>query len=270
MIPKIVHFIFGFSSSTAKRAAFEMQHYIAVKSAAVKHPGHKIVMWIGSEPTNNIYWELSQKYFEKVVVKPPTKIFGNPLVHYAHQADVFRLTALRDHGGIYLDCDTITLRSLGLIHCVETAMAPEWDPTRGRVNGLCNATIIARRNAHFISRWLDSYEFFNSRGKDMNWAFHSVQLPLILARQTSWDIAILPRNLFFKFDWSRKMLEDLFIRTTSVQDCYSIHLWESLAADFLVNLTVDKIFSIDSTYNNLVREIIGDDYSVILDAYAKK
>lgn len=265
MIPKLIHFVFGFSTDVPGTAIFGIHHYIAVKSAALRHPNHKLVMWAGSEPEGNIFWELAKRHFEKIMVQPPTGIYGRPLIHYAHKADVFRLFALRDHGGIYLDCDTITLRSFEPICCTETVMGPEWDPLAGRVKGLCNATIMARRGANFISRWLDTFEFFNSTGDDRNFELHGVIMPLILARQYSWDIAIAPRNHFFKFDWSGKMLEELFAGNTPVDDCYSIHLWELLASDYVRALTVERIFTVDSTYNCASRNVIGSDYDEILE-----
>lgn len=37
-------------------------------------------------------------------------IFGTPVKHYAHKADIVRMEALLRWGGIYLDIDVITLR----------------------------------------------------------------------------------------------------------------------------------------------------------------
>lgn len=37
-------------------------------------------------------------------------IYGNEVVHFAHKADVLRLEALRDYGGVYLDTDVLVVR----------------------------------------------------------------------------------------------------------------------------------------------------------------
>lgn len=37
-------------------------------------------------------------------------IMGNEIEHFAHKADVIRLEALRDWGGIYLDTDVMVVR----------------------------------------------------------------------------------------------------------------------------------------------------------------
>jgi mannosyltransferase OCH1-like enzyme len=37
---------------------------------------------------------------------------GRPLYHVAHKADVVRLQALKETGGIYLDLDTISVKTI--------------------------------------------------------------------------------------------------------------------------------------------------------------
>jgi len=60
------------------------------------------------------------------------------------------------------------------------------------------------------------------------------------------------------------MLEDLYIRNAPVDDCHSIHLWESAVENYIYSLTADKILRIDSTYNNASRHVIGNDYDEIM------
>ena len=240
MIPKLIHFIFGFAKEASKRQFF-LCHLVAIKSARLHHPDHKIVLWLGEKPVSNVYWEEATQLCEIIHVKPPETIYGIPLMHYAHQADVFRLQVLKDHGGIYLDLDTITVQSFDTLHITDLGMAPEFNPNAQRAQGLCNATMIARRNAVFLHRWLDAYEFFNSEGRDINWEFHSVKLPLILARQVPHEITILPQATFFKFDWSAEGFKDLLERDVSLEGVYSIHLWESHIYNFLMNDTKEAL-----------------------------
>ena len=47
-----------------------------------------------------------------VYVSPPEEIFNNKLNHFAHKADIVRLQKLIEHGGIYLDIDVWTNKSL--------------------------------------------------------------------------------------------------------------------------------------------------------------
>jgi len=58
-------------------------------------------------------------------VEIPTKIFGNRVDHYAHRADVVRLEALKEFGGIYLDLDVIMMKSLDHLLDEQFAMGQE-------------------------------------------------------------------------------------------------------------------------------------------------
>lgn len=94
-------------------------------------------------------------------------------LQYAHKADILRLEALRDYGGTYLDIDTFVLRPFTRLYDYDAVLGME--AAGGEVddmkpNGLCNAIIIARQNATFISRWLASYDTFDEN----KWADHSV------------------------------------------------------------------------------------------------
>jgi len=86
-----------------------------------------------------------------VLTKPPTEVFGRPLRHFAHRADVLRLLALRRQGGIYLDMDTLCLKPFSDLL--------EYPCVRGRP-GLCNAVILSEPGGRFISAWLASYRQF--------------------------------------------------------------------------------------------------------------
>lgn len=89
---------------------------------------------------------------------------------------------LQQYGGIYLDIDTIILKSFrdASLMMQDTVLAMEakhLSITHGRESdhemtpkGLCNAIIVARPQSTFVKRWLDSYEEFDYN----QWADHSV------------------------------------------------------------------------------------------------
>jgi hypothetical protein len=53
------------------------------------------------------------------------KVFGRPVSHYAHRADVVRLQVLEEFGGIYLDLDLISLKPVDHLLNREFIMAQE-------------------------------------------------------------------------------------------------------------------------------------------------
>lgn len=65
------------------------------------------------------YWdlilELSNVTSVPVLIKITSKpdfVFGQPLSSIYHSSDVARIIILQSNGGIYLDCDTLVLKSL--------------------------------------------------------------------------------------------------------------------------------------------------------------
>ncbi|KZO94523.1 glycosyltransferase family 32 protein [Calocera viscosa TUFC12733] len=86
----------------------------------------------------------------------------------------------------YTDIDTFVLRTGLMTEDVVPGMEASPDSRRTALEpgGLCNAVIVARKDAPFLNRWLATYESFDSSV----WAGHSVAKP--------WELALLyPREL---------------------------------------------------------------------------
>jgi hypothetical protein len=67
------------------------------------------------EPSG-FWWETIKPKLTLHQVSIPESIFGNPIHHFAHKADVIRLEVLLEYGGIYLDLDTICVRPLAPLY----------------------------------------------------------------------------------------------------------------------------------------------------------
>ena len=81
-----------------------------------------------------------------------------------------------EHGGIYLDMDTLCLRPFTpLLHheCVMGHQNP---------GGLCDATILAAPRSLFMRRWWNEYRWFRSKGHDEFWDEHATGVPYQLAQ----------------------------------------------------------------------------------------
>lgn len=229
MLPRLVHFIFGLAP-LPDPTAFGLHHLICVKSARMHYPDHELVMWHGYEPENNPYWRAAAKLCRMVALTPPTQIFGNPLTIHAHRTDVLRLQVLIEHGGLYLDLDSVVLRPLDDVFVPGALMGVEAQEATGKVHGLCNAVIAAAPRANFLRRWLDCFEFFNSTGADAGYAFYASRLPLILARQRNDDIIMLGNRAFFPYWCDAAGLRAIFDSDHDApKESYSLHLWESQA-----------------------------------------
>lgn len=106
-IPKIVHFVYGLKPDPV--SAFE--HYMAVLSASKHIKPDKIFFHYYYRPTGENWEKIRPLVTPKKLLELPEYIFGNPVTHYAHKADIVRLEILMEYGGIYLDMDVISLKS---------------------------------------------------------------------------------------------------------------------------------------------------------------
>lgn len=248
MIPKRIHFIFGLREDFGGKP-WSLVHYLAVASAKEINRDYEVMMHAKYEPKNNFWWDAMRPMVTIVPVETvPMEIFGKPIKNHAHSADVLRLRVLQQHGGIYLDSDTICVQPFDPLLQHPFVMGVE--KFKGQVNGLCNAVIMSEPGAPFLSHWFESYREFNPDG----WIEISVQKPMVLSQQFPALLHIEPNESFFKFDWSREHLALLHNTVTDVADCYSIHLWETIVwHDLLAGLDPIKLLRKTSTYSTLAR-----------------
>jgi hypothetical protein len=185
MIPKIIHFIFGLRPDFGGRP-FSFIHYLAVYTAWKVNRPEKILFHYAFEPDGD-WWEKAKAYLTLNKIEAPTEIFGIPVVHYAHRADIVRLEMLKTYGGIYLDLDVLCINPF------EPLLSNDFIMGLMRNRGLCNAVILSKPNAPFLSMWLAKYKDFNGSSYDM----HSVVLPFLLAMQNPSLCHIVHEDLFF-------------------------------------------------------------------------
>ncbi|KAJ9113659.1 hypothetical protein QFC22_005968 [Naganishia vaughanmartiniae] len=191
---------------------------------------------------------------------------GKELKHFAHKSDVIRLEALLVSGGIYLDIDVFVTRPFEPLMYHPTTLGMEASPDSRRTElepeGLCNGVIIAANGSEFLKRWRTTYETFD----EGNWAGHSVVMPWQLARKYPSEVQVLSTRAFFWPLWSGNEIEkvhetDEYDFTASGQ--FGYHAWESLAMKYLSNLSPEKIRTVESSFNKMVRPYIGPNDDVI-------
>lgn len=115
-IPPYVHYVFGLSPPSPANE-FNFIHYLCLTSALVELNPQIVYFHYRFEPTS-WYWSRFKLEVERsettrlemVQERDVTEVFGNPVEHYAHKADVLRLEALQKYGGVYLDADVLVVR----------------------------------------------------------------------------------------------------------------------------------------------------------------
>jgi hypothetical protein len=253
-IPNILHFIYGFKEQTQP---FDLVKYISILSAYYLNRPEKVYFYYKFEPFGPL-WEKIKPYLTLVPTDPPEVIFGNKVTRYAHKADIVRLQILNQMGGIYLDIDTICVRSLTPLLEYDFVMG-----IQGENYGLCNAIMMAKPNTEFGKNWMKSYESFNGQ-----WDLHSVKIPYNLSK--IYPITILPNDAFFYPLWDP--FPDLVLTNTINYDCcrkifqnaYCLHLWDTWCGPDLRKINEQSIHEYNSLYNIMGRKFVSNCVTILM------
>jgi hypothetical protein len=257
-IPNIFHFITGLDENFGGKP-FSFIHYMAIRSALQANPGFRAKVYYHFEPSGD-YWDAIKPDVEAVRVELPDEVFGNPVEHFAHKADVLRMRILLEQGGIYLDLDTICQRPFEPLLDGRVVMGREErileDGSRLTV-GLCNATIIAPPNAEFLRLWYETYRDFKGGPSGDGWNKFSVQVPMQLATERPELLRIEPAASFFWPSWDSAGLHAMFSENHDFPEAFSFHLWESHSWHLAENLDAAAVLSVDTTYNKIARRFVA-------------
>ena len=262
LIPNIFHFIAGLDESFGGKP-FSFIHYMAIRSALRVNAGFRAKLYYHYEPSGR-YWDAIKGEVELIRVELPTEVFGNPVEHFAHKADVLRMRILLEQGGIYLDLDTICQRPFEPLLDGRVVMGREErilvDGSTTTI-GLCNATIIAPPNAEFLRLWYEAYRDFKGGLSGDGWNKFSVQVPMELAKERPELLRIEPAASFFWPSWDKEGIAAMFSENREFPEAFSFHLWEAQSWALAKDLDAAAVTSVDTTYNKIARRFIGSDAS---------
>lgn len=250
MIPNQLHYI----HLSGGGREWKFYHYLSVKSAYTRSEVDKIIIWVDNIPKGK-WWDKTKELVEIIQIEPPTEIFNKPIIQQAHKSDVIRLQVLLEYGGIYVDTDTIFVKSFKPLLNNKFVMGQQG--VNG-CEGLCPAVILSEPNSTFGQNWLAGFKdsFGGGPPGSPTWCTHSVNYPLWLSKQISNEITILNHEAFFWPLYHQDHIEALFEKNFNFPNAYSHHLWESSGKKYLDNLTEEYILKINTTFSNLVKDLL--------------
>jgi hypothetical protein len=256
MIPRVIHYVFGLTPDFGGKP-FGMLHYACIMSALAHLKPERCVVAYAHEP-DTPWWHKLRPHIHARRIDPPVSVFGRPVRHYAHRADVWRMETLLAEGGIYLDADVLVVRPFDALLANETVLGLQRD---GYGEGLCNAVMLAAPGARFITRWYETYRTFRSEGRDAFWDEHSVRVPRLLATEHPEEVTVLPPEAFFTPGPADAEIDRIFAdaRPLEVPGAFAHHLWESAAwKPFLAGLTLAEVRRRDTAFHHLIRPHLAD------------
>jgi hypothetical protein len=243
-------------SSSFRVKPWSLVHYVCLKSAIERIRPREIFFYCDQEP-NGPWWDITRGLVTLEKMAAPREIWGNPLIHPAHRADVVRLEKLLTRGGIYLDVDVFVHKTFDDLLEHRAVLGEQL--SLGRIRGLCNAVILAEPQSPFLARWHSSYRSFRSLGRDEHWDEHSVRMPYALSKLFPNEITTLPNSAFFWPTFTHEHLSLIFASGTPIDlsKTYATHLWENLAWDqYLEDLTPKRVRAEDTNFHHWVRPLI--------------
>ena len=256
MIPKRIHFVW-INSKACGTPEFGFPQWVAVRSAVKANPDHKVYVWTNHDPAGK-YWQAIQPLIECMPIWPPDSAHGNEIPHPAHKTDLTRIKLLYHWGGVYLDMDTITVKSFDSILDRNSPIMVR-EVVGGQFVGLCNAFIASPPFAPFLSQWDDKFAEFSSKGRDDKWNESGVQWPAQIQAENPSLCDTLPETAFFVPDWSPDGVAAMFDRCEEYPDAYGHHLWSAITHERLKEFDETNYESKPCTYTNLIRKHLHDE-----------
>ena len=271
MIPRQFHFVFGLREQPEP---LHLVFYLCLESCRRLHPGAPIFLHC-HHPPYGPYWDLIRDTPELrlLPVDPDPFVasyrYPDPILNryrYAHHADVIRLDALIQHGGIYADIDTLFINPMPpslLQHPFVIGREDDVCDRQGRLQpSLCNALLASEPSAAFAVLWRQRlYDAF-----DGSWSNHSGFLAYALSQALPDQVHVEPPRTFYRHGFRppgvRMLLEGL---DRDFSGMVSMHLWSHLwwerrRRDFsrvhAGLLTENYIRSVDTTFTVAARRFL--------------
>lgn len=255
MIPNIIHMIWF---TGPKSREFSYVNYLTVKAASQVQKPEAIFMYYNIDHPDNPHWQAIKELVTMVYMEPPTHFDGVSLDGWPqYQADVVRLQKLYEHGGIYLDTDSVMLKPFGDLLKEETVLSGSiaglTPKTKEGPDFLSAGVILAKRKSRFIELWLEKMAEGLSKGI---WSWHAVNLPAEIAKEFPDVLTVLPNDHFTAFDflddwvWNADGVNDNFVK---VKNSCVAHLWDSFWPDRIAKITPDYLKNTD----NCITRILG-------------
>ncbi len=254
MIPKTLIYCFGMAADFGGKP-WGLSHYVCLRSAIDRIRPDRVLFFYEYEPTGP-WWEITRPLVDLVKVAAPRQIFGNPIDHPAHRADIVRLEKLIELGGIYLDSDVFVHRSFDDLLSYPVVLGAEGEH---RSVGVANAVIPAQAGAMFLRRWHETYRSFRGTG-GKHWNEHSVLVPSNLARTYPGEVKVLSARAFYWPLWTAAHLEMIFNGSAPIvsDETYATHLWEGRSWRYVRSLTPRDVRRIETNFHSWARPYVDD------------
>ncbi|OWF34962.1 Inositol phosphoceramide mannosyltransferase 3 [Mizuhopecten yessoensis] len=213
-VPNIIHYVWF---DIKQMTFYQMISFLSVH----KFQNPCLILLHGNVIPAGPYWLHLVRHVSNIIhVKSdgPIKTERNKSFNdNTHKSDLVRLMALKEFGGIYLDLDTVLLRSLDPLMNYPVTMSLEY------WSNLSNGLIVAERDALFIRQWVTLFHEQYTYDPNRYFEFSLFMPSRIAKKHPSW---IHVENMTFctpngqdthkifneNYDWKENYAMHLYIR----------------------------------------------------------
>ena len=254
-LPNIVHYVFGLKEQTD---AFLFSYYLSIYSVYVINRPRVIYFHYYYLPHGKWWDQILKDLGANFVLKKvnmPLTIGKKVIKKVAHKADKLRMDILYEHGGIYMDVDTISVRDYK--HLLDKDVVLGFEQVKAKPEtSICNAIMMTKPKSLFFKNWMDNYE---SEFDPDKWSEASILLPKKLWLENRSLAYVLGTSSFFSPNWYET--EKIFSTPVSKipTDLITLHLWETFSLKYLKTITgwdwAKQSMNKDTLYAKLMRNV---------------
>ena len=268
LIPDILHFVIGTTHTAASSSTdsepstastplssepeFLLQHWLALKSASEVLKPSAIYCHVAAWPAS-AWWSRASKYCTQVLrVRAMTHIFGRPVHHRQHKADILRLEALLQWGGVALDLDVLTTASwktdaegFALLFRLDFLVGLTQSVTKNWADRFDTSFVAAKSSSPLLREWYTTYRTFDERSEPVQTeaaaagsAEGAVQYDdhlLDYSHTLMWTLQTVrphqltqlqPSVIGVPYAWEPEGVKALYNSSAPLSPGWTVHLWQ--------------------------------------------
>ncbi|KAL4225044.1 hypothetical protein ACF0H5_015738 [Mactra antiquata] len=215
------------------------------------------VILIHGELPYGRYWDAITYFYPNFVhIKRdiPTHVFGTKIRLTCHSSDIMRIEALIQYGGLYLDMDTVLVRS------IESLMDFPFVLSSQNYGVFGSAFIMSEINATFLHLWMNEYR--RDYRPDLN-IYNAMFATKKVAKKKQYKhlIHVEPFTISRPYDMPRYSIYNSTMATYNWSYIYGIHTYIRIFNE-TVNETTIK--TMNSTFGSICRHIFYGDKELCL------
>ncbi|XP_053388469.1 uncharacterized protein LOC128551598 [Mercenaria mercenaria] len=169
-VPNIVHYVWY------KRGELSFVGFTSFLSV-IRFVKPCAIIFHGDSLPYGSYWNFIVNMSPNIIhlKREPLKyIAGKKIKYKEHSSDIMRIEALLKYGGIYMDTDTVIVRSMEPLMNYSCVMSNQSSGLLG------SAFVMAKKNASFLQLWMDGYRFHYNPSR---YVYNAMVYPKKVARK---------------------------------------------------------------------------------------